>query len=94
VHDLVPIAGMMTGLIITGAVIWALVRVTQGPIGQAFARRVQGRHGVLDEETRLELAELRERVDLLQDHLLETQERLDFTERLLSQQRQPNQLPG
>jgi len=80
-HDLVPIAGMVTGLLMTGLVTWGFVNVFRGPVGQALGRRIGG-HGPdhLDDE----VLELRDMVAGLADDLRDTQERLDFTERMLS----------
>ncbi len=79
-HDLVPIAGMVTGLLITGMVTWGLVTVFRGPVGQALGRRIGGHHDHLEDD----VLELRDAVAGLADDLRETQERLDFTERMLS----------
>ncbi len=78
--DLVPIAGMVTGLLITGMVTWGLVTVFRGPVGQALGRRIGGHHDHLEDD----MLELRDAVAGLADDLRETQERLDFTERMLS----------
>lgn len=54
--------------------------VAVGPIGRAIARRIEGRHGAPDrdlERCQLELEQTRQR-------LLELEERVDFTERLLA----------
>ncbi len=80
-HDLVPIAGMVTGLLMTGMVTWGLVCVFRGPVGQALGRRI-GSHG--PDHLEDEVLELRDVVTGLADDLRETQERLDFTERMLS----------
>jgi hypothetical protein len=90
--EMIPIAGMLTGTIITAVVIWGVVKIVHGPLGQALARRVQGRGG--DQELRGEVAELREQVDIVRQQLEETQERLDFAERLLSQQPTAGRIPG
>ncbi len=78
--DLVPIAGMVTGVMITGLVTWCFVSVFRGPVGQALGRRIGGRQDHLEDE----VLELRDAVAGLADDLRETQERLDFTERMLS----------
>lgn len=78
--DLVPIAGMVTGLIMTGMVTWGLVCIFRGPVGQALARRIGGHADHLEDE----VLELRDAVAGLADELRETQERLDFTERMLA----------
>jgi uncharacterized protein YlxW (UPF0749 family) len=74
---MVAIAGMITGLLTTGAIVWGIVQ---------FARvRQQGK--LVDPGLSNEVAALRDQVDALQQQLYETQERLDFTERLLTQGR-------
>lgn len=78
--DLVPIAGMVTGVMITGLVTWCFVSVFRGPVGQALGRRIGGRHDHVEDE----VLELRDVVAGLADDLRDTQERLDFTERMLS----------
>lgn len=70
-----------------------MVQLTKGPVGQALARRIQGRAAVTDGEFRSELAELHEQVDSLRTSLEETQDRLDFAERMLSQGRPADRLP-
>jgi hypothetical protein len=79
-HDLVPIAGMVTGVMITGLVTWCFVSVFRGPVGQALGRRIGGHHDHVEDE----VLELRDVVAGLADDLRETQERLEFTERMLS----------
>ncbi|MGE0352737.1 MAG: hypothetical protein AB7I33_15165 [Gemmatimonadales bacterium] len=92
-ETLIPIFGMITGLLMTGALIFGVVRIMQSPVGQALARRIQGRHGD-DDDLRHEVAELREQVEYLHQELGEAQERLDFTERLLSRVKEEPRLPG
>ncbi len=91
--SLIPIFGMITGMVMTLGIIYGLVQLTKGPVGQALARRIQGRGGEANGEVRMELAELRDQLDLLRSSVEETQERLDFTERLLSQARPADRLP-
>jgi hypothetical protein len=63
---------------------WTVTRVFRGPLGEAIARRIGGGHG--DSGSRdHEIAELQTRVG-------ELEERLDFTERVLLQERQAGQL--
>ncbi len=71
--------------IVTSA--WASVRVFRGPLGDALARRIggTGSGGERVSEQDAELADLRTR-------LAEIEERLDFTERVLLQERQPGEL--
>jgi len=64
------------------------------PIARAIARRLEGRGG--NQELQQQVEELRDRVrDLEVSHhrLAELEERLDFTERLLAQRRDVEQLP-
>lgn len=89
---LIPIAGMLTALLITATAIWGGVRVAHGPLGQALAHRLRGRGG--DADLTNEVAELRDQVDLLRRQLEETQERVDFAERLLSQRPPAVAVPG
>ncbi|HMV32118.1 MAG TPA: hypothetical protein PKA50_08355 [Gemmatimonadales bacterium] len=71
---IVAIAGMLTGIITTGVIAWAIV--------QGLRARYRG--VTLSPQVEEELAALREQVDGLQQALAETQERVDFTERLLT----------
>jgi hypothetical protein len=91
--NLVPIFGMITGVLITGLLVVGVVRVMHSPVGVALARKIQGGLPEPDEELRTEVTYLREQVEEVQRQLGETQERLDFTERVLSRQKQ-GQLPG
>jgi len=91
--ELIPIFGMLTGLGIILGGIFGFVRLAQGPVGQALARRIQG-HAAGDPELAADVAELREQVDQFRRQLEETQERLDFAERLLSRQGPAARLPG
>jgi hypothetical protein len=77
------------------ATIIGSVVVLRGPIGRALASRIEGRRALEPAEMQ-ELFDLRARVASLeegQSQLTEVQERLDFAERLLAQQRSP-ELPG
>lgn len=93
-NELIPVFGMLTGMVITGAVIFGFVRLMHSPVGIALARRLQGRSGEIEDEVRGEMAWLRDQVEDVQRQLMETQERLDFAERLLSQSKQVGHLPG
>jgi 5-bromo-4-chloroindolyl phosphate hydrolysis protein len=84
-ETIVAIGGMITGIIITSAIVWGVV---QGLRAQASA---SGR--LSDQAFDQELNALRDHMDAMQQQLNEAQERLDFTERLLAQQRTPEQLP-
>jgi len=63
---------------------WVLARIARGPIGQAIARRIGGA-GTATGEHEAELTDLRAR-------MAELEERVDFTERVLLQERQPGEL--
>jgi hypothetical protein len=81
------------GIIMTAIVAstWAVVRLFRGPLGDALARRLGGgSHGGGEREGEQEgqLAEMRAR-------MAELEERLDFTERVLLQERRQSELePG
>ena len=82
---IVAIAGMITGIIIVSAVVWG---VLQGIRAQANAKS-----RLPDPALEQEMSALRDHVDAMQQQLNEAQERIDFTERMLAQQRAPDQLP-
>lgn len=82
---IVPLAGMLTGVVTVVAIGWGLVRTFQGPVGQALARRIQGKGGLPDSEVLAELEDLRGQLEQVQQRLADTEERLDFSERLLAQ---------
>jgi hypothetical protein len=65
------------------AMIFAAVRILKGPIGQALARRIGGTEP--EQAHDAEVAELRARV-------VELEERMDFTERVLLQQQEPGRI--
>ncbi len=73
--DLVPM------IPIAAIVMYGLVKVSRSPIGQALARRIEGQ-ALGDTED--QVVELEEQLHSLETRVLETQERLDFTERLLA----------
>lgn len=86
---LVPIAGMLTGVISVVAIGYAVVGVGRGPIGQALARRLAGRSGQQDPEVLQEVDALKHQVEHLEQRLLDAEERIDFSERLLAQRSEP-----
>lgn len=81
---IVPLAGMLTGVIAMVAASYGLVRVFNGPVGQALGRRLQGRGGAPDPELLNEVVELRHQLEAVQERLGDAEERLDFSERLLA----------
>jgi hypothetical protein len=64
-----------------------LAKIFSGPLGAAIADRIRGGPPAGD-------AELTHEVEHLRGRLADVEERLDFAERLLSQAREADQLPG
>jgi Tfp pilus assembly protein PilO len=67
------------------------------PLMRAISRRIEGRSQAADPALLAELDQLRHRVadlESMQQRMAELEERVDFSERLLSQQRDANRLPG
>jgi hypothetical protein len=64
-----------------------VAKIFSGPLGAAIADRIRGGPPVNDSELGAEVEHLRGR-------LADVEERLDFAERLLSQAREADQLPG
>jgi hypothetical protein len=93
-NDIVPIMGMVTGIVSMVLIAVTVIKVAQSQIGQAIARRLSGKGGAVDEELRTEVLDLREHVALLEQRLAESEERIDFTERLLAQRTGGEPLPG
>jgi hypothetical protein len=84
-------AGELAMFLAIGA---AAVGLLFGPIGSAVARRLEGKvaadPGVRDEVEQLH-ARMGE-VDAIQARVAELEERVDFTERMLAQNREPDRL--
>jgi len=75
--------------------LFAAVALVTFPLVRAIARRIEGKQR-LDPAVLAELEDLRARVADLEQHqgiVQELEERLDFTERLLAQQREQARLP-
>jgi hypothetical protein len=75
-----------------------LFLLSVSPVGRAIADRIRGRT-VSSEPERLERLEdsqvaVMEELDHVRQELSDVQERLDFTERFLAQQRDVGRLPG
>ena len=83
---LIPLAGMATGLIITLSVVKAITRQLDRRHDARLAAHSGAASGDV-EGLRTEVVELRGQVEALE-------ERLDFTERLLTQERNRRQLEG
>ena len=80
----IPIMGMVTGIVMFVVIGLVIVKVAHSQLGQVMARRISGRAGAGDQELREEVMQLRELVGQLEQRLSEGEERLDFAERLLS----------
>ncbi len=93
INDLIPVFGMVTGIIITGMLII-------GPIGRSIGNAITywlgGGRKQRDREAlpAPDLDEVHERLDVLQRQLAELAERQEFTERLLAKGRPERGLPG
>lgn len=70
---------------IAAIVMYGLVKMSRSPIAQALARRIDA-HGRVAPE--YHGAELEDHIRSLETRVIETQERLDFAERLLAQGRE------
>ena len=71
-------------IILASIAAWTVIRVLRGPLGEALARRIGGGPVSAGPDAG-DVAELRAR-------LSELEERLDFTERVLLQERQAGEL--
>lgn len=82
---------MLGSITILGIFAWSAAKIF-GPIVQAYARRLSG--ASTEQDLVVERVEaLSQELEQLRTQLAETQERLDFAERLLSQGRAAGQLP-
>jgi hypothetical protein len=75
------------GIVIVSIAAWTIARIFRGPLGEALARRLGGAEPRAASPDGAEMAELQARVS-------ELEERLDFTERVLLQERQAGELRG
>ena len=78
---IIPIAGMLTGVVMVGTLGWTI----RHWVNRHYEHREKMRGGGGEE-----LARLEERVSMLEDamgRVQDLEERLDFTERVLAQQR-------
>jgi hypothetical protein len=88
---IIPIMGMLTGIVITGFVVL-------GPVGRAIGdiiRHIFGAHR--KDQAALGAGDVDEivgRLDAIQGQLGELAERQDFTDRMLAQVRKDRALPG
>jgi hypothetical protein len=92
-NQLIPLIGMIGGMVITGIVLWAFFK---SDIARALAERIRGRKKAGEEVEGVDVehvAELEQRVIDMQGQISEMAERLDFAERLLAHKRERS-LPG
>jgi hypothetical protein len=90
-EEMIPFFGMITGIIFMVCASFAVVGVARSQIGAAIARRLQGKHANTT-DVHEELEAMRDRVATLEQRLSDSEERLDFTERLLSNPREQPQV--
>ena len=88
-NQLIPLVGMVAGLIVTGVVLYAFFK---SDIAAALAERIRAgihrRKGFDAAGDEPRVAQLEERLDLMHGQVSELAERLDFAERLLAQKRE------
>jgi hypothetical protein len=84
------LAAILGAIPLLGIVGWTAVKIFS-PLTQALARRISGGSEGTFLEQRIEA--LAQELDAVKAQLADTHERLDFTERMLAQGRQPDQLP-
>ena len=89
---IVPVFGMVTGIVMMGIIVWGGVHVARGPIGHAIARWFGGTGDAPDPALLDEVEHLRGGMARLEGHVAELEERLDFAERLLAQRTEPARL--
>ena len=90
IGQIVPIIGMLTGVVITGFVVL-------GPIGRAIGDVVRHLFGAGKKDAALATGDLDEvlgRLDQIHQQLGEIAERQDFTDRMLAQIRKDRALSG
>ncbi|HTS89072.1 MAG TPA: hypothetical protein VMG41_11320 [Gemmatimonadales bacterium] len=74
---MIPFAGMLTGVAMTVAAVWGIVQIV----------RIRTERTAPARELANDVAVLRDQVEALHQALVEMQDRMDFTERLLTQGR-------
>ncbi len=86
-HDMAVVVLLLGAGLMFAALIWPLIK--------AIARRIEGGGGAAGAEVQAELEGLRERVrqlEEMQPRMLELEERVDFTERIVAKSREPDRL--
>jgi hypothetical protein len=69
----------------------ASVFILRGPLGGALAERIRGQ-GAANARLEGEVEQLRHELDQVRQELVDTQERVDFAERLLARPAEPGRL--
>ena len=90
IQQIVPIIGMLTGVVITGFVVL-------GPVGRAIGDVIRHLFGTGKKDATLASGDLDEvlgRLDAIHQQLGEIAERQDFTDRMLAQIRKDRALSG
>jgi hypothetical protein len=90
ISQMVPVMGILSGILISGFVVL-------GPVGRAIGDVVRHLFGAGGKKTALppeELDAMHARFDAIQHQLTEIAERQDFAERMLAQTRERGALPA
>jgi len=85
---------VLAGLLALGGMSWLIFR---GPVGKAIASLLEGGAPEADPMLAVRLADVEDRlqeISLETQRLMEIEDRLDFTERLLAQHTDPGRLRG
>jgi hypothetical protein len=96
-NDVTPLLGV---IIVGVGIVLALRMIMKSPVGEAMAERIRrktnlkyGDAGTLSgEQTAAQLDGVQDQLNRIEAHLAEVNERLDFTERILAKQKDPNAL--
>jgi hypothetical protein len=87
--------GVLTFAAVMAVIAGFIVVLSKTAIGQAVVDQIRGQAGGRDPEAQARLDAVEEEVAHLREQLSETQERVDFAERLLAKVRDAKQLgPG
>lgn len=90
IPQIIPLFGMLTGIVIVGFVVL-------GPVGRAIGEVVRHIFGAQRRDAGPavgDLDDVRERLDAMHRQVTELAERQDFAERMLAQVRRERALPG
>lgn len=90
--DVLKLFGVMVAIMSAAGVAYTMVA-----LANVMIKRLEGQKPAPSEQLEAELADLRARLDeaeAARGRITELEERLDFAERLLAQQREHSRLPG